>query len=348
MRVNKLADLGWDHFFRQQVTEDELSTRLPARVMNVQRSGLQVAGDDINQRLGWTAGVRDFGLTVGDWVLLEKRGNRIVRRLERKSLFKRRAAGTDRTEQLIAANVDTLFIVSSCNQDFNEARLERYLAIAREAQTLAVIVLTKADLAGDPQDYVGRATRLAPAIQAEAVNALSRDNLACLDPWLMRGQTIALLGSSGVGKSTLTNTLLGDGQVATQAVRADDARGQHTTTARSMHLLPGGAWLLDTPGMRELQLADVRTGLADVFAEISALAADCRFTDCQHDGEPGCAIESAIALGQVDGARLDRWRKLTREEAFNTSTIAERRARDKRFGRLIKNVVKEKKSRKGG
>jgi len=272
---------------------------------------------------------------------------RPVERLERKSLFKRRAAGVQSREQLIAANVDTLFIVSSCNLDFNEARLERYLAIAREARVMAIIVLTKADLVDDAGDYVRRASRLAPSLQVEAVNALQGDMLACLEPWLQRGQTVALLGSSGVGKSTLTNTLLGAGQIATQSIRENDAHGRHTTTARSMHRLPGGAWLLDTPGMRELQLTDVRSGLDDVFSEIAMLAETCRFSDCRHDDEPGCRVQAAIHAGEIDPERLQRWRKLTREEAFNKTSIAERRSRDKAFGRMVKSVMNEKKSRRG-
>ncbi len=316
--------------------------------MNVHRSGLQIAGDDIDRHVELSGNDYALNLTVGDWALFDTATQRLVRRLERKSLFKRRAPGADRREQLIAANVDTLFIVSSCNMDFNEARLERYLALAREAQVMGVIVLTKADLVEDARDYVQRAARLASGVQVEAVNALQGESLDCLDAWLQNGQTIALLGSSGVGKSTLTNTLLGAEEISTQAIREDDARGRHTTTSRSMHRLPGGAWLLDTPGMRELQLTDVKAGLEDVFAEISALADTCRFSDCSHADEPGCRVKAAIDAGVIEQDRLDRWRKLVREEAFNSTSIAERRARDKAFGRMLKNVISDKKSRRGG
>lgn len=344
---SRLVELGLDFFFQQQLMIDELQTAVPVRVMNVHRSGLQIAGDDIDRYVELSGSDYGLNLTVGDWALLDTTTQRLARRLDRKSLFKRKAAGTESREQLLAANIDTLFIVSSCNQDFNEARLERYLAIAREAQVMAVIILTKADLSDNPVDFVRRATRLAASVQVEAVNALQDATLKCLGPWLGHGQTIALLGSSGVGKSTLTNTLMGSGEIATRAIREDDARGRHTTTSRSMHHLPGGAWLLDTPGMRELQLTDVKTGLDDVFAEITSLAGECRFADCTHEGEPGCRVKAAINDGEIDPERLQRWRKLTREEAFNNSTIAERRSRDKAFGRLCKSVMDDKKTRRG-
>jgi len=319
---------------------------VPVRVMHVHRSGLHLAGDGIDQHFELSGHDFELHLTIGDWALFNTATQRLVSRLERKSLFKRRAAGTESREQLLAANIDSLFIVSSCNQEFNAARLERYLAIAREARVMAVIVLTKADLVEDAGDYVQRAAKLAPALQVVAVNALQAADLAGLEAWLQNGQTIALLGSSGVGKSTLANTLLGESAIATRTIREDDARGRHTTTARALHRLPGGAWLLDTPGMRELQLTDVKTGLDDVFAEISALAESCRFGDCQHAGEPGCRVQAAIDAGEIDPARFERWRKLSREEAFNNTSIAQRRLRDKAFGRMCKTIMDDKKSRR--
>jgi ribosome small subunit-dependent GTPase A len=202
--------------------------------------------------------------TVGDWVLLEPRTLRPRRLLQRRSLLKRRAAGTGRDVQLIAANVDTLLVVSSCNQDFNPARLERYLALARACDVTPVIVLTKADLVETPQELVRAASRFLPDVLAEALDARDPLQALRLAPWCAPGQTVALVGSSGVGKSTLVNTLTGVGRIATQPVRLDDDRGRHTTTARTLHRLAAGGWLLDTPGMRELQLTDSAAGLDDV------------------------------------------------------------------------------------
>lgn len=342
-----LASFGWGSLQEQQLLAIADQDVRPARVLDVHRSVVHVASPGLDALLPMPINLENGPVTVGDWVFIDESGQRIVSLLERNSLFRRRAPGTDRREQLIAANVDTLFIVSSCNQDFNEARLERYLAIGREAGAMSLIVLTKADLCDDGHNYVHRAARLAPGLIVETVNALERDSLNNLDAWLASGQTIALLGSSGVGKSTLTNTLLGGQEIATQEARADDDRGRHTTTARQMHQLPGGAWLIDTPGMRELQLTDVQSGLDDVFSEIAELAEKCRFADCTHDAEPGCAVNAAVENGEVDAERVTRWRKLVREEAHNRESIAERRARDKSTGKLYKTIISETQRKKG-
>ncbi|GAB4538189.1 MAG: ribosome small subunit-dependent GTPase A [Parvularculaceae bacterium] len=343
-----LADLGWGPFFQSQLDEEAPPAWTPVRVMAVHKNALDVAGPDFSGRIPPISDENDDegAATVGDWLLADRTAKRARRLLSRRSLFKRRAPGTARRIQLIAANVDTLFIVSSCNQDFNIARLERYLALAREAEATPVVVLTKADLADAPADYARRTAKLLPGLFVETLNALSADEVSRLEPWCGCGQTVALLGSSGGGKTTLVNAMTGSSRLATQAAREDDDKGRHTTTGRALHRLPAGGWLLDTPGMRELQLVDVKSGIDDVFADLVALGRQCRFSDCSHQGEPGCAIAAAAETGEIDGERLKRWRKLAAEEAFNASSLAERRASEKRFGRLVKGVMAEKRRRR--
>lgn len=345
-----LADFGWNAFFASQLDLSDKTPLIPARVMAVHRDRIRVTGPGVDRLISpfsETAGDDESAATVGDWLLIEPATGRARRLLRRRSLFKRRAAGTGRKLQLIAANVDTLFVVSSCNQDFNAARLERYLVLASEAEVTPIIVLTKADLADAPEDFARAAAKLLLGLLVEIMDARSPDSAACLTPWCARGQTVALVGSSGVGKSTLINTLAGMDGIATQDIRADDGKGRHTTTGRALHRLPAGGWLLDTPGMRELQLTDVEAGLDDVFAGIVALARNCRFSDCRHEGEPGCAVRAAIESGELDAERVKRWRKLAAEEARNSESLADRHARNRAFGKMVKRIIKDKRSLRG-
>ncbi len=260
---------------------------------------------------------------VGDWVLAEPGTHLLIRRLDRHTLLQRRTEGA-RMPQLIAANVDTLFIVTSCNADLNPARLERYLALANEAGTTPVIVLTKADRVADPAPFLAQVTGLQRGLQSVAVNARSAEAAAALRPWCGPGQTVALVGSSGVGKSSLLNTLAqksADEAQATGSIRESDAKGRHTTTSRSLHAIPGGGWIIDTPGIRTLHVSDIAAGLDVTFAEIADLAPGCRFRNCTHAHEPGCAVQAAVAAGRLDGARLERWRKLAEENALNTPVV---------------------------
>jgi len=339
-----LQKLGWRPFFQAQ-TDPDADLR-PARVLSVHRDRVEVAGEDSHAAAALTPKAAAMQITVGDWVLIDEQQH-IVKRLDRFGAFRRRAAGTAADVQMIAANVDTLFIVTSANRDFNIARLERYLAIAHDAGAFPVIVITKADTVESTDEFVAAASGLAPGVLVEALNALDPQDVEVLRPWCETGQTVALLGSSGVGKSTLTNTLTGE-HLETRAAREDDQRGRHTTTSRSMHQLPHGGWLIDTPGMRELQLVDVGDALSDVFSEVTALAAGCRFSDCSHESEPGCAVQSAIDEGRLDAGRLRRYRKLQSEDRRNSESIAERRSRDKGFGKMIKAVMAEKRQEKGG
>jgi ribosome biogenesis GTPase / thiamine phosphate phosphatase len=337
-----LKDLGWSAHFQMQLGDGKEGVH-PARVMAVHRDAFEVAGPDIEGRvMPFAASGDEETATVGDWLLIEADTRRPVRLLGRRSVFKRKSAGTGRRVQLIAANVDTLLLVTSANQDFNPARLERYLALAREAEVAPVVIITKADLAEDVSSYVAAARRLMPGLLVEALDARGADAMRVLAPWNARGQTLALMGSSGVGKSTLVNTLSGHAVQATLGIREDDAKGRHTTTGRSLHRLSSGAWLMDTPGMRELQLIDASSGIDEVFEDVTHLFAACRFSDCTHANEPGCAVREGLASGALDPGRLRRYYKLLREEQHNSESIADARARSRAFGRMAKGVLARK------
>jgi ribosome biogenesis GTPase len=229
------------------------------------------------------------------------------------------------------ANVDTLFIVTACDQDFNVARIERYLVLAREAGVRPVVVLTKADLSPAPEHLVEAARALQSGLRVELVDGRDLASAAHLAEYCGLGETVGVVGSSGVGKSTLVNTLKGSDSIATQAVRENDGKGRHTTTVREMHRVAGhageGGWLVDTPGMREIQMSEVASGVDEVFDDVTAVTLECRFANCVHADEPGCAIRAAIAAGTLDPARVERWRKLAEEDAANSGTAAGRRSR---------------------
>ena len=335
--ASPLQALGWRPFFAQQTSVDALAETPPVRIVEVHRTALHVVGDGIDESV---APLPDA--TVGDWMLLDRARPTRSRVLDRQSLVKRRAPGTGRHIQLIAANIDTVFVVSSCNPDFNLARLERYIALAFEADITPVIVLTKADLTATAQDYGEAARRISDLVSVVILDARGDEPRAKLAAWCRPGETVAVLGSSGVGKSTLTNALAGTRSIATRAIREDDAKGRHTTTRRQLHRVPGGCLVLDTPGMRELQLTDAASGIDDVFADLHDLSTRCRFNDCRHEAEPGCAVLEAIEQGAIDKARLARWRKLAAEDAFNAASLAERRSRDRAFGKMVRKIVKQR------
>jgi ribosome biogenesis GTPase len=346
----ELADFGWREFFATQLDSNDVATCLPVRVMAVHRSRIQVASPAIDMLIASFTkdpGDEETAATVGDWLLLDRETSRPQRVLSRENVFKRRAAGTGRRVQLIAANVDTLFVVTSCNQEFKAARLERYIALADTAKVTPIVVLTKSDLADNIDQFVRAALVLRPHLQVLALDARNSDNAESLVPWCGRGQTVAVVGSSGVGKSTLINTLTGNSRIATQQVREDDDEGRHTTSARSLHRMNAGGLLLDTPGMRELQLTDLKSGLDNLFADVVALAETCRFKDCEHNSEPGCAVRAAVESGSLSAERIKHWQKLTAEDAYNTRSLCERRAHGRAFGKLARRAMKDKRARRG-
>lgn len=332
--------LGWQPFYQQQLSLDDLDSAAPVRVSAVHRSEIEVLGSDSVRRINRKL-LPDDDVAVGDWLLLDTGTGRPLRLLERRSLVWRKAAGERSERQLIAANIDTLFIVTSCNRDFNESRLERYLALAHEAGIFPVVIITKTDACDDPDAYRRCAERVQPGLVVECVNALDPDTLDGVRNWCGPGQTVALVGSSGVGKTTLTNALAGT-RLATSGIRENDARGRHTTTYRSLHPLADGGMMIDSPGMRELQLADVEEGLEQVFGEIAELAKHCRFADCSHDDEPGCAVREALENGSLDERRWRNYTKLLREQTRNSRTLAESREHFRRQGKLYKKIQSDK------
>ncbi|MFN7102295.1 MAG: ribosome small subunit-dependent GTPase A [Pseudorhizobium sp.] len=318
-----LETLGWSAFFADQVTPTEAELH-PTRVASVHRArieGIGVTGP-IKLELPANANTADFA--VGDWVLADPRSDMLVRRLDRKTVFQRRPE-LGRAQQLVAANIDTLLIVTSCNADFNTERLERYLIMANQTGTNPVIVLTKADTVGDVGSFLAQAGALQRDLPVVALNGRSGDARSVLASWCGMGQTVALVGSSGVGKSTLVNTLTGaasDAEQKTGAIREHDAQGRHTTTARSLHAIPGGGWVIDTPGIRTLYVSDATDGIDTVFADIIELAPLCRFRDCTHAHEPGCAVQAAVRDGTVPGDRVERWRSLLAENRDRTPVVS--------------------------
>lgn len=345
-----LAELGWRPLFQQALTLEQMESGVVARILGVDRDRLMLRSElaqwhePLEKR--WHDVAIDERPTVGDWVWLQPDVPGTLMLLPRQTLLQRVASGTEPKPQLLAANIDTLLIVSSCNADFNPARLERYLALALEAGAMPVFVLTKADLSSEVDHYREAAQTLHASTPVVVLNALDRNAVDQLKPWLAPGQTVAILGSSGVGKTTLTNTLLGEGRFSTAGIREQDAKGRHTTTARQMVHLPDGGWIVDTPGMRELRLGDASDGIDRVFDDIVELTRHCRFADCQHQGDQGCALAAALEQGTLDSKRLQRFLKLRRESQNAQQTVWERRKRYKAFGKMARRVQQAKNEKK--
>jgi ribosome biogenesis GTPase / thiamine phosphate phosphatase len=334
----RLADLGWNQFFAAQLpllADPTASEALvPARVTEESKGFHRVRSAD-GEYLAELAGkLRKIASdpaarpAVGDWVLIAPRSDgraRIETVFARRTKLSRKVAGRAFREQVVAANLDVVFVTTALNRDFNLRRIERFLAVVWESGARPVILLNKVDLCADSQTAAARTAEvesIAPGVPVYLASAIELTGLDAIRSHLAPGATAAFVGSSGVGKSTIINALLGTATLATQPVRSSDDRGRHTTTSRQMIFLPagitaaGGAILIDTPGVRELQLWDSDDGVAQTFDDITSLAANCKFRDCTHKGEPGCAVEAAIASGQLDPARLEHLRKLESEVQF--------------------------------
>jgi ribosome biogenesis GTPase len=371
--------LGWRMAHAEQLTAEDFDCHFPARIARVDRSGLSDLSERGEILIDSPAGEH---VAVGDWVLLDAMSQRFVRLLERETLLSRMAAGIETRTQVVAANVDTIFVVTSCDHDggddgqepprgissghecrerrtrprgisvghrsdFNLSRLERYLALARQARVEPVVVLTKADLADRAGSLVEQVAQIAPGVSILAMDARDPAHVAALMPWLRPAMTAVFVGSSGVGKSTLANTLTG-ARLATSAVREADGKGRHTTTARHMLAVPNGGWIIDTPGMRELKLGDVEEGVRSTFEDIERIAVGCRFRDCTHQGDAGCAVLAATSNGNLSSRRLDNYLKLQREAKHARQSIRERREAERKFGRMCKAVIERRKREQGG
>ena len=320
-----LHEYGWSSALGESFAALAEAGDEPGRVLREHRGLCRVIGETgefvavVAGRLRHLAAGRSNLPAVGDWIVMRPgtHGPRatITAVLPRRSVFVRKLAGAVVGEQVVAANVDTVFLVSGLDGDFNPRRVERYLVAAWESGAAPVIVLNKADVCADVAARVRTVEEVAPGVPVHAVDTRHPDGLAPLTAHLEPGRTIALLGSSGVGKSTIINRLLGVERLATRAVRARDDRGQHATTDRQLLVLPGGALVIDTPGMRELQLWDADSSLSLAFEDVADLAAGCRFRDCRHRDEPGCAVMAAVREGSLASERLDSFHKLQGELA---------------------------------
>lgn len=345
MDPQKLSTIGWKAFFHQQLDPAAQASATVARVSSHLGSEVLLIGESGELRVPVQLAESAGEIAVGDWLVLDPEYHRATRRLDRQSALLRRAAGEEVKPQAIAVNIDTLLIVSSCNDDFNLSRIERYLALSLQAGATPVVVLTKADLCEDPEDLLEQTQQLHPGLSVQTLDARDPEAAASLLSWCGPGQTVALLGSSGVGKSTLGNAL-GAGDLATGGIREQDSKGRHTTTSRSLHLLPTGGVLIDNPGVRELQLPDCEDGINDLFADIWDIIAECRFNNCSHQGDAGCAIQAAISTGELDERRYLNFQKLNAEQARNAESLAERRKRSRQTNKTYQSAIKRKPRRK--
>lgn len=352
-----LHTLGWNSLWERAWEQAGLDGLAPARVVRDGREIYALAaasGDHLARpsgRLRHRAADRADMPAIGDWVAVAcptGAGEAVIHAiLPRRSAFRRKAAGRRTDEQIIAANIDTTLVVTALDADFSVRRIERYLALAWDSGAAPVVVLSKADLCANVEAHVAEVELAAPGAPVCALSALSREGVAALEPHLPSGRTVALVGSSGVGKSTLVNALLGEDRQAVRDVRGSDCKGRHTTTARELIALPTGALLIDTPGMREVALWGDGEGVDDAFADVDQLAECCRFRDCMHLGEPGCAVQQALVQGELDPGRYESYLEMRRELAFLHRKQDEKASRDhqrqwKKISRWIKDIQKEK------
>lgn len=344
-----LLAYGWDAHFAEAFAKLGSGPLEPARVVEEQRGMYRIvtAGGELRAEIAGRLRQAPYGglPAVGDWVAVQRAGDDdgavIQEVLERRGKISRKVAGRTTREQVLAANLDTVFMVTSCNEDLNPRRIERYLIMIWESGARPVVLLNKSDLVDDPRGLVSIAEEVSHGVPVHAVSARQDDGLASIERYLRPAQTIALIGSSGVGKSTIVNRLMGEEVQVVREILDVDARGRHTTRSRQLFLLPGGALVLDTPGLRELALWITDAGLGQAFADVEELAADCRFQDCAHASEPGCAVKAAVEEGRLAAGRLESYHQLRKElEHLDRKADAEARTSERRRWRIIQKNVR--------
>jgi len=355
--MDSLKSIGYDDWFLDQVDVDKIAVHKVARVIAVHKDSYVVTDGFIESfaecsgSLLYTVGSPSDMPTTGDWVyadFYDDASHAIIHGvIARKTILKRKRAGKLVDFQLIAANIDVAFIVQSVDYNLNLRRLERYLVMVNESKITPVILLSKCDLIS--QDQVVKIqediSSIFPETNILPFSNLSGENIDTIRSSLLPGQTYCLLGSSGVGKTTLLNSILGTEQFETQSVSKKDSKGRHTTTRRELILLENGALLIDTPGMRELGNISVDAGIDETFSEISKLSQQCRFGNCSHIKEKGCAVLSAVKNGDLEKLRYKNYLKMKKESAFNEMSYSEKKKKDKDFGKLIKSTLKSNKRR---
>lgn len=342
-----LRDYGWDDFFEKEWNSFSGESIFPGRITADYGQKFRVISEfgelTVNRPVNRHGDEMQYA--VGDWVVLESpdaaRQVKIRSVMARKSKFSRFASGIEVKEQIVAANIDIVFLMQSLNRDFNVRRLERYLIAAWGSGAAPVVILSKTDLCDNPAEKTAAVYAAAPGVEVHAVSCVTGEGIEDIKKYFSRGKTVALLGSSGVGKSTLVNTLAGSRVLKTGEIREGDGRGKHTTTHREILLLPGGGLILDTPGMRELAIWEADTGMEVVFADIEELAKRCRFRNCRHQSEPGCAVKEALENGNLAKEKWESWLKLKKEQEYlekrkETGFILQQKKKGKQMAKFKK------------
>lgn len=351
--MHDLKSLGWDEFFERTFQPYRERGHFAGRVVLEERGAYRVYTEhgELSARVRGklrfdSESAADFP-AVGDWVAVSKRErdglDQIQAVLPRRSKFSRKAAGANSEEQVVAANVDTVFLVQGLDHDFNLRRLERYLVAAFESNAAPVVILSKADLCEDVEQKISAAESVAPGTPVHAISSVSGQGLDALDQYVLPGVTVAFLGSSGAGKSTLINRIVGEEIQKTAEVREHDSRGRHTTTHRELLVLKTGGLLIDTPGMRELQLWDASGSLDLAFSDVQSIAAACYFSDCSHQNEPGCAVREALEDGSLDRGRYESYTNMEKEMEYldsrmDTRLNLKRKSREKKIHRAFRSI----------